>query len=55
MVFAFTAGVMAIFLSFGACILYMNQSLLHSIQSVRKVFASAGFISILVGTNMLIS
>jgi len=55
MVFAFTAGVMVIFLSFGACILYMNQYLLHSLQRVRKVFASAGFISILVGGNMLIS
>ena len=55
MVFAFTSGVMVIFLSFGACILYINQYLLHSIQSVRKVFAGAGFISVLVGCNMLIS
>ena len=55
MVFAFTAGVMIIFLSFGACILYINQYLLHSIKTVRKVFAGAGFISVLVGFNMLIS
>jgi len=55
MVFAFTAGVMVIFLSFGACVLYINQYLLHSIQRVRKVFAGAGLVSVLVGCNMLIS
>jgi len=55
MVFAFTAGVMLVFLSFGACILYINQYLLHSIQRVRKVFTGAGLVSVLVGCNMLIS
>jgi len=55
MVFAFTAGVMLVFLSFGACILYINQYLLHSIKRVRKVFTGAGLVSVLVGCNMLIS
>ncbi len=55
MVFAFTAGVMVIFLSFGACILYINQYLLYSIKRVRRVFTGAGLVSVLVGCNMLIS
>lgn len=55
MVLAFTLGVMLIFISFGACILYINKNLLNSKQNIRRVFTSAGLISVFVGFNMLVS
>ena len=55
MVLMFALGVMVIFVGFGMVILYINQNLLHNIANVRRVFASAGIISLLVGTNMLIA
>ncbi len=55
MVFAFTLGVMLVFISFGACILYINKNLLHSKQNIRRVFTFAGLVSALVGSSMLIS
>lgn len=54
MVGAFTAGVMLIFVSFGLVILYVNQNFLGSLKNVRRAFAIAGIISLLVGTNILI-
>lgn len=54
MVLAFTLGVMLIFIGFGAIILYINQNLLNNKKSIRVVFASAGLISVAVGTSMLI-
>lgn len=53
MVLAFALGVMVIFVGFGAIILYINQNLLSSKQNLRRVFGTAGIISILVGSNML--
>jgi ABC-type nickel/cobalt efflux system permease component RcnA len=54
LVLAFTIGVMIIFVGFGVVILYINQNLLNNKQNIRKIFATAGVISIVVGTNMLI-
>ena len=54
LVAAFTAGVMLIFVSFGFVILYINEHLLDSLSNVRRVFATAGIISLIVGTNILI-
>lgn len=54
MVLAFTVGVMAIFVSFGVVILYINQNLLNSKQNLRRVFATAGVVSVVVGSNMLL-
>jgi ABC-type nickel/cobalt efflux system permease component RcnA len=55
MVLAFTLGVMAIFVGFGIVILYINENLLNSKQNLRRVFATAGVVSIVVGSNMLLS
>lgn len=54
MVFAFTLGVMSIFVGFGVVILYINKNLLNSKQNLRRVFATAGVVSVVVGSNMLI-
>jgi hypothetical protein len=54
MVLAFTLGVMIIFVGFGGVILYINQNLLHSKQNLKRVFATAGLVSVLVGSNMII-
>jgi ABC-type nickel/cobalt efflux system permease component RcnA len=54
MVFAFTAGVMIIFVGFGGVILYINQNMLNNKQNIRRIFATAGIISIIVGTNMIL-
>ncbi|WP_241690997.1 hypothetical protein [Sulfurimonas sp. CVO] len=54
MVFAFTLRVMSIFVGFGAVILYINKNLLNSKQNLRRVFAIAGVVSVVVGSNMLI-
>jgi len=55
MVAAFTAGVMLIFVGFGLVILYLNEHFLGSITNVRRVFAAAGIVSLIVGTNILIN
>jgi len=54
LVLAFTLGVMVVFVGFGVILLYVNQTLLQSEQNVRRVFAVAGAISILVGCNMFL-
>ena len=54
MVGMFTLGVMLIFIAFGMLILYVNQNFLGNIQNVRRAFATAGFVSVLVGTNILL-
>lgn len=51
---AFTLGVMVIFVGFGSVILYINQNLLNSKQNVRRVFTTAGIISLIVGSNMIL-
>ena len=52
---AFTLGVMVIFIGFGSVILYINENLLNSKENVRRVFLSAGIISVVVGSNMLLA
>lgn len=55
MVLAFVAGVSLVFLSFGASILYLNKHYLTNLTNVRRVFTTAGVISVAVGTNMLLA
>ena len=54
MVGMFTLGVMLIFIAFGMLILYVNENFLGNLQNVRRAFATAGFVSVLVGTNILL-
>ena len=54
MVLTFALGVMVIFIGFGVVILYINKNLLNSKQNLKRVFATAGIISVVVGSNMLI-
>ncbi len=54
MVLAFALGVMLIFVGFGTVILYINKNLLHSKQNLKRVFATAGVVSVAVGSNMLL-
>ncbi len=54
MVLAFTVGVMSIFVGFGIVLLYINKNLLNSKQNLKRVFATAGVISVVVGSNMLL-
>ena len=54
MVLAFTLGVMVIFIGFGVVILYINQTLLTSQQNVRRIFTTAGIISLIVGANIFL-
>jgi len=53
MVLAFALGVMVIFIGFGSVILYINRNLLNSKQNLKRVFATAGVVSVVVGANML--
>lgn len=54
MVAAFTAGVMLIFTGFGLVISYMNENLLGSVRNVRVAFATAGVVSLVVGSSVLL-
>ena len=54
MVLAFALGVMVIFIAFGGLILYINKNLLNSKKNLKRVFATAGLVSVVVGSNMLI-
>lgn len=54
MIMAFALGVMVIFVGFGVVILYVNKSLLNSKQNLRRVFTTAGVISLVVGSNMIL-
>jgi ABC-type nickel/cobalt efflux system permease component RcnA len=55
MVLAFIAGVSLVFVSFGGVILYLNKEFLTNKTNVRRVFTTAGVISVAVGTNMLLA
>lgn len=55
MILAFIAGVMVVFFSFGLVISWINRDILTNIQNVRRVFATVGAISVLVGGNMLLA
>ena len=54
MVLCFALGVMVIFVGFGTVILYINKNLLNSKENLRRVFATAGVVSVVVGSNMLL-
>ncbi|MCF6310337.1 MAG: hypothetical protein L3J19_07720 [Sulfurimonas sp.] len=54
MVLVFALGVMMIFVGFGVVILYINKNLLNSKQNLRRVFATVGVVSVVVGSNMII-
>ncbi|NKQ41864.1 MAG: hypothetical protein HF962_09910 [Sulfurovum sp.] len=54
MIAAFTLGVMLIFMAFGLVMLYINKSLLGNIRNVRRAFTTAGVVSLVVGTNILV-
>lgn len=54
MVLAFALGVMIIFVGFGVVILYINKNLLNSKKNLKRVFATAGLVSVVVGSNMII-
>jgi len=55
MILSFTLGVMSIFVGFGVVILYINKNLLNSKQNLKRVFATAGVVSIVVGSSMLLN
>jgi ABC-type nickel/cobalt efflux system permease component RcnA len=55
MVLAFIAGVSLVFVSFGGVILYLNKEFLTNKTNVRRVFATAGVVSVGVGLNMLLA
>jgi len=54
MVAAFTTGVMLVFGAFGFLMLYVNQNFLGNLTNVRRAFATAGVVSLVVGTNILL-
>ena len=54
MVFAFTLGVMIIFVGFGMIISYINTNLLTNKKNIRGIFTIAGVVSLVVGSNMLL-
>ncbi len=54
MVTAFTFGVMLVFGAFGMVMLYINENFLGNLTNVRRAFTTAGVISLVVGTNILI-
>ncbi|TNF44987.1 MAG: hypothetical protein EP216_01020 [Epsilonproteobacteria bacterium] len=54
MVAMFTLGVMLIFMTFGLLMLYINNNFLGNLTNVRRAFTTAGLISLLVGTNILL-
>ena len=55
MILVFIIGVMMVFFSFGLVILWINRDILTTIKNVRRVFATMGIVSILVGGNMLLA
>lgn len=55
MVFAFILGVTTLFFAFGLLILFINNNLLRTKTNVRKAFTAAGIISILVGSQILLT
>ena len=55
LVFAFVLGVSLVFVGFGWIILYINKAFLTNKTNVRRVFTTAGIVSIAVGTNMILA
>ena len=54
LVIVFTLGVMLVFGLFGVVMLYINKNILTTTKSIRKTFAIAGVISLVVGLNIII-
>ncbi len=54
MVTAFTLGVMLVFGAFGMVMLYINTNFLGNLTNVRRAFTTAGVISLVVGSNILL-
>ncbi len=54
MVLSFTAGVMLVFVIFGFLLALVNDNLLTTRKNVRVAFATAGIISLVVGSSMLV-
>lgn len=55
LVLAFVLGVSIVFVSFGGVILFLNKELLTNKTNVRRVFATAGLVSVAVGANMVLA
>gem|GEM_PF-281929 len=55
LILMFVLGVSVVFVSLGVIILYINQNLLNNLQNIRRVFATVGVISVVVGGNMLLT
>lgn len=55
MVVSFILGVSTLFMLFGLLILYINKTLLQTKRNVRRVFATAGLVSVVVGSQMLLA
>jgi len=55
MVFAFVFGVSVVFLAFGGVILYLNREFLTNKRNLKRAYATAGVISVLVGANMILT
>jgi len=55
MVAAFTLGVMLVFVIFGLLMLYLNENFLGNLRNVRRAFATAGVISLAVGSHILLA
>ncbi|MDM5271139.1 hypothetical protein PGH07_03030 [Sulfurovum sp. zt1-1] len=53
MIIAFILGAMVVFVGFGGVIYLINTTLLHNKSSVKKVIATAGGISMIIGLNMI--
>ena len=54
MVLSFTFGVMVVFMLFGYVLGLVNDNLLKTQKNVRVAFATAGVISLIVGSSMII-
>ncbi len=54
MIALFVLGVSLVFMLFGLVLLYINKRVLTSQQNVRKVFATAGLISLAAGGSMIL-
>ncbi|MEA3354771.1 MAG: hypothetical protein U9Q33_13245 [Campylobacterota bacterium] len=52
-IFMFISGVSVVFILLGVVILYINKNLLHNLANVRRVFATVGVISVIVGSISL--
>jgi len=52
MIFAFVLGVSIVFIGFGGIVLYLNKEFLTNKTNVRRIFTTAGLVSVAVGTSI---